>query len=124
MDSIPPRDAHVVSLLRESGAIILGKTSLSEWANFRGEVPSGFCGRLGQAHCPYSPLVSPSGSSSGSGIAAAIGLATATLGTETDGSIMSPSSRNNIVGLKPTVGLTSRAGGEYNDYPSCFLIYL
>jgi amidase len=113
---VPPRDAHVISLLRKSGVIILGKTSMSEWANYRGIVPSGFCGRLGQAFSPYSPLVKPSGSSSGSGIAAAIGLATVTLGTETEGSITFPSSRNNIVGLKPTVGLTSRAGGDYYRY--------
>lgn len=98
--------------LREAGAIILGKANLSEWANFRGVVPSGFSGRGGQATCPYYPLVDPSGSSSGSGISTAIGLAAASLGTETDGSIVSPSGRNNIVGIKPTVGLTSRAGGD------------
>jgi amidase len=106
-----PRDATVVTRLRSSGALILGKTQMSEWANFRGEVPSGFSGRGGQASCPYYPLVDPSGSSSGSGIAAAVGLAAGTLGTETNGSIVSPSSRNNVVGIKPTVGLTSRAGG-------------
>ncbi|KAI9437951.1 amidase signature enzyme [Lactarius indigo] len=81
-----------------------------KWANFRGIVPSGFSGRGGQSTCPYFPLANPSGSSSGSGIASAIGLATAALGTETEGSIIFPSSRQNLVGIKPTVGLTSRAG--------------
>ena len=109
-------DATVTARLRSAGAIILGKANLSEWANFRGVVPSGFSARGGQGTCPYYPLVDPSGSSSGSGIATAIGLAAASLGTETDGSIVSPSSRNNIVGIKPTVGLTSRAGG--NSYYS------
>ncbi|KIY45937.1 amidase signature enzyme [Fistulina hepatica ATCC 64428] len=109
-NSIPPIEAHVVGLLRKAGAIILGKTSLSEWSNYRGEVPSGFCGRIGQCTCPYYPQAGPSGSSSGSGVATAIGLAAAALGVETDGSIVGPASRNNIVGLKPTVGLTSRAG--------------
>ncbi|TFK52905.1 amidase signature enzyme [Heliocybe sulcata] len=110
LGSVVPRDAPVAAKLRAAGAIILGKTNMSEWANFRGQVPSGFSGRGGQCTSPYYPLVDPSGSSSGSGIAAAIGLAAGTLGTETDGSITSPSSRNNLVGIKPTVGLTSRAG--------------
>ena len=112
LGSVVPGDATVITRLREAGAIILGKANLSEWANFRGVVPSGFSARGGQATCPYYPLVDPSGSSSGSGISIAIGLAAASLGTETDGSIVSPSSRNNIVGIKPTVGLTSRAGGD------------
>ncbi|KZT26146.1 amidase signature enzyme [Neolentinus lepideus HHB14362 ss-1] len=110
LGSVVPRDAPAAAKLRAAGAILLGKTNMSEWANFRGQVPSGFSGRGGQCTCPYYPLVDPSGSSSGSGIAAAIGLAAGTLGTETNGSITSPSSRNNIVGVKPTVGLTSRAG--------------
>ncbi|EMD36838.1 hypothetical protein CERSUDRAFT_114758 [Gelatoporia subvermispora B] len=110
LGSVVPRDATVIAKLRAAGAIILGKASLSEWANFRGQVPSGFCGRGGQGLSPYVPLGNPSGSSSGSGIAAAIGLAAGTLGSETDGSITSPSNNNNIVGIKPTVGLTSRAG--------------
>ncbi|KAI0291777.1 amidase signature enzyme [Multifurca ochricompacta] len=110
LGSIPPRDATVAAKLRAAGAIFLGKANLSEWANFRGRVPSGFSGRGGQATSPYFPLADPSGSSSGSGIACAIGLAAATLGSETDGSIISPSSRQNLVGIKPTVGLTSRAG--------------
>ena len=112
MGSIVPRDATVAAKLRAAGAIILGKANLSEWANFRGRVPSGFSGRGGQASSPYVPLGDPSGSSSGSGIASAIGLAACALGSETDGSIVSPSQNNNLVGIKPTVGLTSRAGGE------------
>ncbi|KAI0089573.1 amidase signature enzyme [Irpex rosettiformis] len=110
LGSVVPRDAGVAARLRAAGAIILGKANLSEWANFRGSVPSGFSGRGGQSSSPYVPLGNPSGSSSGSGIATAIGLTAAALGSETDGSIVSPSSMNNLVGIKPTVGLTSRAG--------------
>ena len=112
LDSVVDGESTVAAKLRAAGAILLGKTSLSEWANWRGTVPSGFCGRGGQGTNPYVPLGNPSGSSSGSGIAGAIGLATATLGSETDGSIIGPSSQCNLVGFKPTVGLTSRAGGE------------
>ncbi|KAF8523735.1 amidase signature enzyme [Hysterangium stoloniferum] len=110
LGSVVPRDAMVAAKLRASGAIILAKASLSEWANFRGSVPSGFSGRGGQALNPYFPQADPSGSSSGSGISSAIGLAAGALGSETSGSILSPSSKNNLVGIKPTVGLTSRAG--------------
>ncbi|KAH9934096.1 amidase signature enzyme [Amylocystis lapponica] len=110
LGSVVPRDATVAAKLRAAGAIILGKTTLSEWANYRGKVPSGFCGRNGQSTSPYVPLGNPSGSSSGSGIATAVGLAAGSLGTETDGSIVSPSNNCNLVGMKPTVGLTSRAG--------------
>ncbi|KAI0649784.1 amidase signature enzyme [Trametes meyenii] len=110
LGSVVPRDAHVAVKLRAAGAILLGKANLSEWAHFRGSVPSGFSGRGGQASSPYVPLGDPSGSSSGSAIGTAIGLAAAALGTETDGSIISPSNMNNLVGIKPTVGLTSRAG--------------
>lgn len=112
LGSVVDGESTVAAKLRAAGAILLGKSSLSEWANWRGNVPSGFCGRGGQGTNPYVPLGNPSGSSSGSGIAGAIGLATATLGSETDGSIISPSSHCNLAGLKPTVGLTSRAGGE------------
>ena len=111
--SVVPRDATVAAKLRAAGAIILGKANLSEWANFRGRVPSGFSGRGGQATSPYLANGDPSGSSSGSGISSAIGLAAGALGSETDGSILSPSSKNNLVGIKPTVGLTSRAGGMW-----------
>ncbi|KAA1474556.1 amidase signature enzyme [Dentipellis sp. KUC8613] len=110
LGSIPPRDATVAAKLRAAGAILLGKANLSEWAHFRGNLASGFSGRGGQATCPYFPQADPSGSSSGSGIGTAIGLTAAALGSETDGSIVSPSSRNNLVGIKPTVGRTSRAG--------------
>ncbi|KAF8452586.1 amidase signature domain-containing protein [Boletus edulis BED1] len=101
-------DAPVAAKLREAGAIFLGKTNMSEWANFRGKVPNGFSGRGGQTLSPYYPNGDASGSSSGSGVAMAIGLAAASLGSETDGSIVSPSSKNNIVGIKPTIGLVSR----------------
>lgn len=94
----------------------------SEWANFRGNVPNGFSGRGGQTSCAYFPLCDPSGSSSGSGVSTSIGLTTAALGSETDGSIVSPSSRNNLVGIKPTVGLTSRAGGTLEVSKYCRII--
>ncbi|PIL28846.1 transporter [Ganoderma sinense ZZ0214-1] len=110
LGSVVPRDAHVAAKLRAAGAILLGKANLSEWANFRGNVPSGFSGRGGQTSGPYVPLGDPCGSSSGSGVASAIGLAAAALGSETDGSIVCPSGMNNLVGIKPTVGLTSRDG--------------
>ena len=117
LGAVVPRDAHVAARLRAAGAVLLAKANLSEWANFRGDVPSGFSGRGGQASSPYVPLGDPCGSSSGSGIGSAIGLAAAALGTETDGSIVCPSSFNNIVGIKPTVGLTSRDGGECSPHP-------
>ncbi|PCH36783.1 amidase signature enzyme [Wolfiporia cocos MD-104 SS10] len=110
LGSVAPGDATVAAKLRAAGAILLGKNTLSEWAYWRGQIPSGFCGRLGQATNPYVRDGNPSGSSAGSAIAAALGLAAGALGSETDGSIISPSSLGNIVGLKPTVGLTSRAG--------------
>ncbi|KAN0094600.1 Amidase signature domain containing protein [Tylopilus felleus] len=92
-------DAPVAAKLREAGAIFLGKTNMSEWANFRGKVPNGFSGRGGQTLSPYYPNGDASGSSSGSGVAMAVGLAAASLGSETDGSIVSPSSKNNIAGI-------------------------
>ena len=109
--SIAPRDSFVARKLREAGAVILGKTNLSEWANFRGSPStSGWSGRGGQTRNPYVLDRNPSGSSSGSGVAVAANLCAAAIGTETDGSILSPSSFNGIVGIKPTVGLVSRAG--------------
>ena len=106
-----PRDSFVAARLREAGAVILGKTNLSEWANFRStHSSSGWSGRGGQCLNPYALDRTPSGSSSGSGAAVAANLAAAAVGTETDGSIVSPSNNNALVGVKPTVGLLSRAG--------------
>ncbi|MDI3297885.1 MAG: amidase [Bacillota bacterium] len=106
-----PRDATVVERLRAAGAVLLGKANLSEWANFRSTRSiSGWSARGGQTRNPYALDRSPSGSSSGSAAAVAANLCAAALGTETDGSIVSPSSACGVVGLKPTVGLTSRAG--------------
>jgi amidase len=98
----------VVFLNQYSLFFFLGKTALSQWANYRSYNSSnGWSSRGGQVFGAYIPKQDPSGSSSGSGVAAAIGLATVTLGSETDGSIISPSQKNSVVGLKPTVGLTS-----------------
>ncbi|MEW6156646.1 MAG: amidase, partial [Verrucomicrobiota bacterium] len=109
--SIPARDSFVVEKLRQAGAVILGKTNLSEWANFRSsDSTSGWSGRGGLTRNPYVLDRNPSGSSSGSGVAVAASLCAAAIGTETDGSILSPSSVNGIVGVKPTVGLVSRSG--------------
>src|SRR5687767_9825664 len=105
------QDAFIVRRLRESGAVILGKTNLSEWANFRSNhSSSGWSGRGGQTQNPYVLDRNPCGSSSGSGAAAAANLCVATIGTETDGSIVCPSSTNSLVGIKPTLGLVSRSG--------------
>jgi amidase len=110
-DSVAPRDAFVVERLRQAGAIILGKTNLSEWANFRStRSTSGWSARGGQCRNPYVLDRNPCGSSSGSGVAAAASLAAAAVGTETDGSIVCPSNNCALVGIKPTVGLISRAG--------------
>jgi amidase len=105
------KDSHVATRLREAGAVILGKTNCSEWANFRStHSTSGWSGRGGQTRLPYALDRNPSGSSSGSGVAVAANLCAVAVGTETDGSIVSPSSSNGIVGIKPTVGLVSRSG--------------
>jgi len=107
----PPGDAHLVTRLRAAGAVILGKTNLSEWALFRdGQGRSGWSGRGGQTLNPYALDRSPSGSSSGSAAAVAANLCVVAVGTETDGSIVSPASVCGIVGIKPTVGLISRNG--------------
>ncbi len=109
--SIPSSDSFVAKMLRESGAVILGKTNLSEWANFRStHSTSGWSGRGGQCRNPYALDRNASGSSSGSGAATAANLCAASIGTETDGSIVSPSNNCSLVGIKPTVGFASRAG--------------
>ena len=109
--SKPSQDAFVVKRLREAGAVILGKTNLSEWANFRSNhSSSGWSGRGGQTRNPYAVDRNPCGSSSGSGVAVSANLCSAAIGTETDGSVVCPSSANSLVGIKPTVGLISRAG--------------
>jgi len=106
-----PRDAFIVTRLREAGAVLIAKTNLSEWANFRStHSSSGWSGRGGQTRNPYALDRNPSGSSSGTGVAVAANLAAAGVGTETDGSIVSPSNVNGLVGIKPTVGLVSRTG--------------
>ncbi len=104
-------DAFIIKQLRESGAVILGKTNLSEWANFRSSrSSSGWSSRGGQTKNPYYLDRSPSGSSSGSGSAVAANLCAVAIGTETDGSVIAPSSNCGLVGIKPTVGLLSRNG--------------
>lgn len=109
--SIAMKDAFIVARLREAGAVLLGKTNLSEWANIRSSrSTSGWSGRGGQTHNPYVTDRNPCGSSSGSGVAVSANLCTIAIGTETDGSIVCPSSTNGIVGIKPTVGLWSRSG--------------
>ncbi|MDX1493451.1 MAG: amidase family protein, partial [Longimicrobiales bacterium] len=109
--SIPPRDAFIAQRLREAGAIIIAKANMSEWAYFRGyRATSGWSARGGQCRNPYALDRNPCGSSSGSGVAVSASLVPLTIGTETGGSIMCPSSINGVVGIKPTVGLWSRSG--------------
>jgi len=111
LGSKPARDAFIAARLRAAGAVILGKTNLSEWANFRSSnSSSGWSGRGGQTRNPYALDRNPSGSSSGSAAAVSANLAAAAVGTETDGSIVSPASSCGIVGIKPTLGLISRSG--------------
>jgi amidase len=107
----PRKDSHVVARLRAAGVVILGKTNLSEWANFRSSrATSGWSGRGGQTKNAYVLDRTPCGSSSGSGTAVAASLAAGAIGTETDGSILCPSSMSALVGMKPTIGLVSRSG--------------
>ncbi|KAK0710804.1 amidase signature domain-containing protein [Lasiosphaeris hirsuta] len=123
--SIVPRDAHVVKKLREAGAVLFGKATLSEWADMRSNNYSeGYSGRGGQCRSPYNFTVNPGGSSSGSAVGVAANAIAFSLGTETDGSVINPAMRNSIVGFKPTVGLTSRAGvipeSEHQDSVGTF----
>ncbi|KAL8709204.1 MAG: hypothetical protein Q9225_007489 [Loekoesia sp. 1 TL-2023] len=109
--SVVPRDAFVVAQLRKAGAVLLGKATLSEWADARSSNYSeGYSAAGGQARSSYNLTVNPGGSSSGSAIAVANNIVPFALGTETDGSVINPAERNAIVGIKPTVGLVSRAG--------------
>ena len=111
LDSVASRDSWVAEKLREAGAIIMGKTNLSEWANFRStRSSSGWSSRGGQTRNPYILDRNPCGSSSGSGTAVSANLCMITIGTETNGSIVCPSNANGIVGIKPTVGLVGRSG--------------
>jgi amidase len=110
-DCIAPRDAFLVTRLREAGAVILGKANMTEWANFMTTgMPAGYSSRGGQVKNPYGESLSPGGSSSGSAVAVAAGLCTVAVGTETSGSILSPANWNSVVGIKPTLGLISRSG--------------
>jgi amidase len=111
INSFPSEDSYVARKLREAGAVIIGKSNLSEWANFRGELStSGWSGLGGQTKNPYVLDRNPCGSSSGSAVAVSANLTVIAIGTETNGSIVCPSSANGIVGIKPTVGLVSRSG--------------
>lgn len=111
LGSVVPRDARIVSLLREAGAVILGHASMSEWASIRSSNESmGYSSRGGQVRNPYNLSMSAWGSSSGSAAAVAAGIVPVSYGTETDTSIISPAYYTGLVGIKPTVGLTSRAG--------------
>jgi amidase len=123
--SVVPRDAHVVRLLREAGALLLGHATLSEWADMRSnQYSEGYSARGGQARSPYNATLMPGGSSTGSAGAVAANECVFSLGTETDGSVINPAERAGIVGLKPTVGLTSRAGvvpeSEHQDTVGAF----
>ena len=109
--NVADKDAFIITKLREAGDVLIGKTNLSEWANFRSSrSTSGWSSRGGQTKCPYILDRNPSGSSAGSGAATAANLCAIAIGTETDGSIVSPASINGLVGIKPTVGLWSRSG--------------
>jgi amidase len=123
--SIVPRDAHVVAQLRNAGAVLFGKATLSEWADMRSNNYSeGYSGRGGQCRSSYNLTTNPGGSSSGSAVAVAANVIAFALGTETDGSVINPAERNAIIGIKPTVGLTSRAGvipeSEHQDTVGAF----
>lgn len=111
LGSVVPRDAHVIAKLRDAGALLLGKATLSEWADMRSNSYSeGYSARGGQCRSPYNLTENPGGSSSGSAVAVSANVVPFALGTETDGSVINPAERNAVVGIKPTLGLTSRSG--------------
>jgi amidase len=110
LDSIPPGDSIIVASLRKAGAIILGKTNMSVWAQARGNTTQGWSPRGAYTFSAFHPQGNACSSSSGAGVATSIGLAAASIGTETDGSIICPGTRNSLVGFKPTVGFASRFG--------------
>ncbi|KAF9072329.1 amidase signature domain-containing protein [Rhodocollybia butyracea] len=125
LGSVVPRDSHVVHRLREAGAVLLGKAALSEWADMRSnDYSEGYSARGGQCRNPYNFTVNPGGSSTGSGVSVTTNQVPFALGTETDGSVINPAERCAIVGIKPTVGLTSRAGvipeSLHQDSVGCF----
>ena len=125
LGSVVPRDAHVVAKLRQAGALLLGKATLSEWADMRSNNYSeGYSARGGQARSAYNLALNPGGSSTGSAVAVAANVVPFALGTETDGSVINSAERNALVGIKPTVGLTSRAGvvpeSEHQDSVGTF----
>lgn len=125
LGSIVPRDAFVVKQLRDAGAVLFGKATLSEWADMRSNSYSeGFSGRGGQCRSPYNLTQTPGGSSSGSASGVGANAIAFSLGTETDGSVINPAERNGVVGIKPTVGLTSRNGvipeSEHQDTVGSF----
>ena len=111
-DNYAPFEAHIVHSLERAGAVILGKTNMTEFANYmtREGMPNGYSSRGGQTLCPYNREKDPSGSSTGSAVAVAAGLSTVSIGTETSGSIISPAGVNGVVGIKPTIGLVGRGG--------------
>lgn len=110
LNSVPPGDAPLIAKLKKAGAIILGKSNMSVWAQARGNTTQGWSPRGGYTSSAFKLHGNPCSSSSGAGVATSVGLAAASIGTETDGSIICPSTRNGVVGLKPTVGLASRFG--------------
>jgi amidase len=111
LGNVVPRDAHVIALLRKAGAIILGKGNMSEWADIRANSYSeGWSGRGGQTRNSYNLTQDPAGSSSGPAHSVSANLVTVAIGTETDGSVIAPAQRAGVIGIKPTVGLTSRDG--------------
>ncbi|KAK2670745.1 Amidase signature (AS) superfamily [Fusarium oxysporum f. sp. vasinfectum] len=125
LGNVVPRDAHVVKKLRDAGAVLFGKAALSEWADMRSnDYSEGYSARGGQVRSAYNLTVNPGGSSSGSGVGVGANVIAFSLGTETDGSVINPANRNALVGIKPTVGLTSRAGvipeSEHQDSVGCF----